>query len=725
MHCISLCLLLLQLLAGDVTEAHPEGGARRYPAAARLEEQERLHGTMFKDPYRWLESSDSPQTRAWIRAQDELLKSYLSTAPRSNFLEQRLRTLTNTDLYSAPRILNPPLIGAGDRQFFVKIAAGDSSPILYVRENDQTRAILDPREKFRDRDLELVSFTPSPDGRYVVCGLSRGQSRSLTIHVLAVDSGEELTSIVGGHFLGGVVSWKPNSSGFFYTMFDREDLSKADSGLKSPRIMFHPLRGADTVIYGRNDRPTWLFTHNVTGDGRYLVIEIRDGSARNSQVVVKDLEDLDEQRKPQMLIPEADADYTFLGGKGDKLWFYTDKAAPAGRIIAISVSQPDRQNWQDVVREVKESIAGRSSVGGNAIGMFFGRLVLMYLKEGQPLLRIFESDGTLVKEVQLPNGGSIWGGFSGNSKDQFVYYQYLGLTDPSTIYRLDVVTGKTDIVLRSPASFNPDDYKVERVWFKGKDGTSIPMFLAYKSALRRTGRNPTWLYGYGAFGWVSFVWYQPHIVAWLDMGGVFAIPALRGGGEFGEEWHVAGIKDKRQNAVDDYIYAAKWLTHKKYTSARVLVANGGSASAAAVAAAAVQQEPKLFSAVIIDRPILDLLRFDKFPAGAYWKSEFGSPSDPKEFKALYSYSPYHNFKRGTCYPPTLVMSGDRDQVASPAHAYKFTAEMQWAQGCDNPVLLKVMWGAGHNFGTSPEQTVDSWADALSFLVQVMNLEVKP
>jgi prolyl oligopeptidase len=294
------------------------------------------------------------------------------------------------------------------------------------------------------------------------------------------------------------------------------------------------------------------------------------------------------------------------------------------------------------------------------------------------------------------------------------------LTEPGTVYRLDVETKQNHVFHRPPTSFQESEIVVEQVFYQSKDGTRIPMFVAHRKDLKRGGRNPAYMYGYGAFGWVSFLWYQPFVLNWLELGGVYAQPSLRGGGEYGEAWHQAGAKQNKQKVIDDYIAAAEWLVTKGYTSPERLVANGGSASAG-LAAAAILRRPDLFGATVIDRPILDMVRFDQFNQASYWLPEFGSPRDADEFRALYAWSPYHNLKKGRCYPPTLVMVGDRDQVAVPLHAYKFTAAMQAAQGCANPVLLKVMWGAGHNFGRTSEQMADSWGDEAAFVVRALGM----
>jgi prolyl oligopeptidase len=354
--------------------------------------------------------------------------------------------------------------------------------------------------------------------------------------------------------------------------------------------------------------------------------------------------------------------------------------------------------------------------------MYGNHFVLMYLKDGRPRMKIFDRQGHLQYEPDLPNGGLIWGGFSGSQNEAEVLYQFLGLTDMSTIFRLDVEKKTNEVFHRPAAAFDRDSIVIEQVFYRSKDGTRVPMFVAHKQGLKLDGSHPTFMYGYGAFGWVSFTYYQPFVLNWIEMGGVYAQPSLRGGGEYGEAWHQAGAKRNKQNAIDDYLSAAEWLIENRYTSSSRLVANGGSASGG-LAATAIIQRSDLFAAAVIDRPVLDLLRFDRFTKAAYWVPEFGSPADRDDFKVLRALSPYHNLKPGQCYPATLVMSGTNDQTAVPLHAYKFTAAMQAAQGCEKPVLLKVMWGAGHNFGVTADQTSDSWGDQTAFLLRVLGLKI--
>ena len=719
-----LCFSLAAMMATDflrysLHRVTAQSTRLNYPAARRVNQVDNYHGIEVADPYRWMEEMQSEETQAWVKAQDELSKSFVSAVPARAALQKRITELIHHEIYTSP-------IKAHGRYFFTKREAGKglSESVLYVQESLSAapRVLLDPATRFKD-GKQLVSFRPSPDGRYLAYGVTTRQSRWFDVRVMDTTTGADVSdALTGLHNVSRSISWVKDGQGFFYSAFERPKPGEEQQAvLRNQKIYFHPLgkpQSEDAVITNLPEKPNTLFAHQITDDGHYLIVSASEGGANQNQIFYQDLRQAGSSLKP--LISEADADYKFLGSEGARLWFYTDLKAPRGRIIAIDLNQPQRDHWVEVVPEAKEAISARDQTGGNALGMHGNRFVLVYIKDGKPLIRIFSTQGRLEREVKIAEGGSIWAGFVGTQTDPEVFYLFLGLADPSTIYRLNVATGAQTVFAQSKLNFNRDDYVVKQVFYQSKDGTRVPMFITHKKGLKLDGHNPTWMYGYGAMGWISFLWYRPDRLAWLEMGGVYALPSIRGGGEYGEEWHQAGMKLKEQNSIDDYLAAAEWLIKNQYTSPQKLVANGGSLSAS-LAGAAIEQRPDLFGASIIDIPVVDLLRYDKFTGGAYWAAELGSPANPEEFKALYSYSPYHNVKQGQCYPPTLIMFGERDQTAVPLHAYKFTAAMQAAQGCDHPVLMKVMRGAGHNFGVTLQQQTDSYTDELSFLFRVLKL----
>jgi prolyl oligopeptidase len=688
----------------------------KYPPAPRVNVTENYHGVDVADPYHWMEDMKSSETQKWVREEDQFLQSYLGEVREREHFRRRIRELTSDDLYQVP-------VKAGGRYFFMKTDAGGSPKGLYLQEGRSSKPLMlpDPAAKFRSIEAKLNSFSPSLDGRFVAYSISENQSSWLTIRVLDVAAGQDLPGIMleTNALYQGLV-WTPDNKGFFYSSYERIGSSGDKATAGHPVVRYYSIADRrEAIAYEPPKQDDLLLSYAVTADGSYLVLTSAHGSSSQNEILYKDL------AKPRAqaiwLMKGADARYIFLGSEGPHFWLYTDYAAPRGRVIAVDITRPDRKNWSEVIPQAAEPIAANSSVGGNTLGMYGNRFVLMYLKDGRPRVRIFDRLGRLQYEPDLPNGGLIWGGFSGSQNDAEVLYQFLGLTDMSVIFRLDVEKQTNEVFYRPAVLFDRDSIVIEQVVYRSKDGTRVPMFVAHQKGLKLDGSHPTFMYGYGAFGWVSFMWYQPFVLNWLEMGGVYAQPGIRGGGEYGEAWHQAGSKHNKQNAIDDYIAAAEWLIKNRYTSPSRLVANGGSASGA-LAAAAIIQRPELFGAAVIDRPLLDLLRFDRFTQAAYWIPEFGSPGDPDDFKALRAWSPYQNVNPGHCYPATFVMSGDRDQTAVPLHAYKFTAAMQAAQSCQNPVLLKVMWGAGHNFGLTADQTSDSWGDQTAFLFRVLGLQ---
>ena len=711
------CGLIGALLVGPASEALTQTGKIEYPHARRADQIDDYHGVEVEDPYRWMEEMDSEETRAWMEAQDRLLESFVGAFPARVAILERIHALGELGpAHSVP-------MKRGSLYFFQKGLPGQTQSALYITERlgGSADLLLDPNTYFEDEELRMGGHAPSPDGRFVALNVRRLQSRWARTRIVAVDSGREEDGRLETVTAGSVVAWAGDSEGFFY--IDYGDFEELESGAADPlpQILFHRVgaeQSEDELVYSRPDRPSWLYSTSVTEDGRYLIISVFDGGIPGNRVLYKDLKDPEAEVRE---IPTAEgAAYLFLGNEAGRFWFYTDLNAPRGRVVSIDIGE-ELERWVQVIRETEETMAGGSAVGGNAIKIVGGRIVALYRKDSRSIVRSFDLDGALEHE-EILDIGWVGSGFVGRQDEPQVRFSLNTFTRSTTVYGLDLESGELATIFQRELPLNPDDYVTRQVFYKSKDGTRVPMFLAHKKGLELDGSSPAFMYGYGYAAWVATPWYQPQMMAWLDMGGIYAMPGIRGGGEYGEEWHKAGVRLNRQNAIDDFIAAAEWLIESGHTSPSLMVANGGSASGS-LAAAALVQRPDLFGAGIIDIPSLDMLRYHQLTTFKGWTRGFGSSENAEEFRALFAYSPYHNIESGVCYPPMLITVGERDQGAPPLHGYKFTAAMQAQQGCDNPALIKIVWGAGHSFGTSREQTSQTQADQLAFLARVLELEM--
>ncbi|WP_340076547.1 prolyl oligopeptidase family serine peptidase [Leptobacterium sp. I13] len=692
-----------------------------YPESKQITHYDSYHGDEVADPYQWLEAMDSPETKKWVEEQDKLLQEYLE-GPIRNKIKNQLKKYVDYDSYSNP-------IKRGESYYFTKVSVGASEPKIYVQKGaEPEELLLDP--KFDNEDVRIANrganpvLTMSMDGQWLTYNVSEGEQRWYELRTYNIANRSNGEIVKGLHQIGGSPVWK-KSEGFYYSKFktpeNKETLSNPTG---NAAIYYHKIgteQSEDVLTLPSNFiGEDWLYTPKVSREGNYLIIEAREGSKVTNRIYYTKI---DNTTSITPLFIEDNANYLFLGNTGNHFFFYTDLNAPNGRVIGVDITKKENNGIYEIIPESKEAIGAGSLTGGNAIGFFADKFVVKYTKDGEPLIKVFDIKGEYLYSPILPVGGSVWGGFTGEQDDTEVFYNFLGLIDPSSIYKLDLGSEKVAVFKRSLKSLKAEDYAVEKVLYTSKDGARVPMFITYKKGLKKDGSNPGFIYGYGALGWVSFIWFQEHVITWLEMGGVYAQPGIRGGGEYGLEWHEAGKKQHRQNAIDDYVMASKWLIENKYVHPKKLVANGGSISASLVGAA-INQNPELYGASVIDRPAMDMLRYPKFTGANHWIQELGSPDIEEEYEILKSYSPYHNIKEGTCYPPMLIMIGDEDDTTPPLHAYKYTAALQTNSTCEeNPILLKMMYGAAHTFGTTKEQRLDSRTDELTFLVKVLGIDL--
>lgn len=698
---VALCLLVA---------ASPVPGQQPVPPAPRSGHVDVYHGVEVADPYRWMEELESERTRRWVRAQDERARAFVA-GPLRDRLRERMAGIADVRRYTA-------VSRRGGRYFYSRLGgSGFTGAAVLVREeiDGPERTLIDTAE--RGADAALGRASPSRTGRFLAYAVVRDGSRWAPLRVLDVDTGTPLDEAIEGFNTSvSSLSWN-GDDGFFYERFDPPAPGEERRArLAGERILYHRLGtdpARDRVVYRvPPDTGDLSLASSLSWDGRFLVVSERDGATNHDRVLVMDRE---RGGAPVPLVDRADASYAFVGSDGPVLWLRTDLDAPNGRIIAIDTRRPGREHWTELVPEMDEAIS--NWVGATVIG---GRIVIGYLRDALLAVKVFDADGGFRYEVELPWPGSLWSGIMGRPDSPEAFYQLSGLVDPGSIFRLDIRSGESSPFLPSGTAYDPADYHTRQVFYSADDGTRIPMFLVERKD-RAPGPAPTLMYGYGFAGWAASPWFQPHMVPWLDMGGVWALPNIRGGGEYGDAWRQAGARENMESSLTDYIDATQWLIDNGVTTPGLMVANTSSAGGP-VGAGAILRRPDLYGAAILDFPLLDLLRYDQFTVARAWRSDYGSSSDPSQFPVLRRLSPVHNVRDERCYPATLVTPGENDQVTPPFHAYKLVAALQHAQTCDAPVLLRVSWGAGHAYGATTEQSIDNWADQLAFLVGVLSWE---
>ena len=553
----------------------------------------------------------------------------------------------------------------------------------------------------------MSGLSISDDGNWLAYGLSNAGSDWIEYKVRNIVTKEDCADRLQWIKFSGA-SWTNDNRGFFYSRYDEPNEStKFEDVNYYQKLYYHRLgteQAEDTLIYHRPDRKEWGFSGGVTEDGKYLIISVWLGTDSKNLVFYKNLQQ--PESEVVELISEFEASYGVIDNDGDTFWVQTDLDAPRGKVIAIDLNNPDKTNWQEIIAEAPETL--------ESVGILNNQFVADYLKDARSQIKIFNLDGSLVREVELPGIGSA-GGFGGKRADTETFYTFTGFTTPATIYRYDMVTGESELFRQPQVDFNPDDYQTQQVFYPSKDGTKIPLFITHKKGIKLDGNNPTYLYAYGGFNISLTPSFSVSNLVWMEMGGVFAVANLRGGGEYGEAWHQAGMKDKKQNVFDDFIAAAEWLIENKYTRTEKLAIAGGS-NGGLLVGACMTQRPDLFAAALPAVGVLDMLRFHKFTIGWAWCSEYGDPDNEEDFQTLYAYSPLHNLKPGTEYPATMITTADHDDRVVPAHSFKFAAALQAAHQGDNPVLIRIETKAGHGAGKPTAKIIEEAADKWSFLV---------
>ncbi len=679
-----------------------------YPQARRSDQVDDYHGTKVADPYRWLEDTDSAETHAWVEAENKLTFGYLDQLPYRQAIRDRLTKLWNYERFTTPSQY-------GGRYFFQHNTGLQQQNVLLVAEslNAEPRVLFDPNTLSSDGTVALAGTEISDDGKLMAYGLATSGSDWNEWHVRDVDTGKDLGDDLKWVKFSGA-SWTKDNKGFYYSRYDEPTGAAMRDTNYFQKLYYHRLgtaQSADKLIYDRPDNKEMGFAGNVTDDGHYLIISVWQGTAPKNRLYYKDLTEPD--APVVKLLDDFDAQYDFIDNDGPVFWFQTDLDAPRGRIIAIDTRHPERANWKTLVAQGPDKLEFAHAVNHS--------FLIGYLKDARTEVQVHDLSGAFVRNVDLPGIGTA-AGFSGKRNEKETFYAFTSFISPTTIYRYDPVAAKSAVYRQPKVDFDPSRFETKQVFYNSKDGTRIPMFLTYKKGIKLDGQNPTLLYAYGGFDISLTPAFSVPNVVWLEMGGIYAQPNLRGGGEYGEEWHQAGMKLKKQNVFDDFIAAAEWLIANKYTSTPKLAIRGGS-NGGLLIGACVTQRPDLFGVALPEVGVMDMLRFHKFTIGWAWTSDYGSSDNAEEFKALYAYSPLHNLKPGTKYPPTLIATSDHDDRVVPGHSFKFAATMQADQAGPAPVLIRIEVKAGHGAGKSITKLIDETSDTWAFVAHNLDMKV--
>jgi prolyl oligopeptidase len=684
-----------------------------YPTTRRADQVDDYHGTPVADPYRWLEDLDSAETAAWVEAQNAVTAAYLAGIASRGAIRERLRRIWSHERYGVP-------VSKGSRCFYTHNSGLQNQSVLYVDEADAAapRVLLDPNALADDGTVALADAAVSEDGQRLAYSLSAAGSDWNVIRVRDVASGRDLDDVLEWVKFSEL-SWMPDGRAFFYSRYDAPV-----GGALTEANYFHKLychrvgtsQADDVLVYHRPDQKEWGFAGEVTDSGEYLIISVWQGTERRNRIYYQRLvngpDPVPAIGGTVELLDAFDARYVFLGNDGPLFWFFTDRDAPRGRVVAVDTRNPSPGAWTTVIPETDDTIQSVDLIGEH--------FVVSYLHDATSRVRLFDLSGRLVRELPLPGLGTATG-FSGERHSVEMFYSFESFATPATIYRYDFASGQTE-VFRAPAlDIDPSDYVVRQVFCASPDGTRVPMFVAHRRDVVPDAATPTLLYGYGGFNISLTPSFRVFNLVWMEMGGVYVLANLRGGGEYGHAWYEAGTRLRKQNVFDDFIAAAEWLTGNGLTSPARLAISGGS-NGGLLVGAAMTQRPDLFRAVLAAVGVFDMLRFHRFTIGWAWVSDFGSSDQADEFRALHAYSPLHNLVPGTAYPATLITTGDHDDRVVPSHSFKFAAALQAAQGGGAPALIRIETRAGHGAGKPLSKLIDEAADGLAFLAHSLGLD---
>lgn len=734
--------------------AQTASGTVKYPVAAKANQVDDYHGVKISDPYRWLEDPDSPQTKTWVEAENAITFRYLEAIPERIAIRNRLTQMWNYPRFGAPS-------KSGGRYFQFQNTGLQNQSVLFVRNgNAPWRVLLDPNTLSADGTVALNASEPSPDGHYLAYATTASGSDWQEIRVRGVDNGRDLADQLKWVKFSGI-SWTKDNKGFFYERYDEPKAGNTLTNVnRGQKVYYHRInkpQSSDELVYEQRDQPDWLFDTQVTEDGKFAIITVFQGTDQRTRLYYLFLGD--NGKKPNINVPlvrlidRLEAEYQFIGNMGDIFLVRTDRTAPKGRLISIDINNAMPNRWLTVIGESKDALTDAKVIGN--------RLVASYLQDARSSIRFYgmPSDRDLLdrrrapmgdprggrapiperidttrrdmarggvgypflRELDLPGIGTVTQ-ITGKPDDDEMFYQFTSYLSPAAVYRVNVKQMRSEPYTTPRLPVDLSRFETKQVFYTSKDGTRVPMFITAKKGTALDGSNPTILYAYGGFNIAQTPAFSSANLVWLEMGGIYAVANLRGGGEYGKEWHEGGMLDKKQNVFDDFIAAAEYLIREKYTSSPKLAISGGS-NGGLLVGAVLNQRPELFGAALPAVGVMDMLRFHKFTIGWAWVSDYGSPDDPKQFEVLRAYSPLHNIKPGTRYPATLITTADHDDRVVPGHSFKYAATLQAAQSGPAPVIIRIETKAGHGAGKPTTKQIEEAADKFAFLVKNLNMRV--
>ncbi len=679
-----------------------------YPEAMKGDVVDTYHGTTIADPYRWLEDPDAKDTQEWVAKENELTRSYIDSYEKRDAIEARLTKLWNYPKYGLPN-------KQGDRYFFSKNDGLQNQSVLYMVKSldGQPTVVIDPNTLSTDGTVALSGTTYTKDGTMMAYAVSASGSDWQEVKVRNIDTGQDNGDVLKWCRFSGI-GWKKDKSGFWYNRFPAEGEVAEEDRSNFNKVYWHKLgtpQSEDVLVYEDKINKEIGYSPFVTEDGEYLVLYVYHGTDPKNGIYYRKADSNGEFIK---LLPLNEAMYSPIDNIGSVVYMQTDLDAPRGRVVAIDLNQPERANWKELIPQKPEVL--------DNVTMVNNELVVSYMKDAHHQLMIYTKEGKLRKEIELPTIGSVVG-IAGDREDTEMFYGFTSYTYPTTSFRYDFKTDKSEVFRKPEIDFDGTKFESKQVFYTSKDGTKIPMFITYKKGTKLDGNNPTLLYGYGGFNISMTPSFSIGRVMWMENGGVYAVACLRGGNEYGEEWHQQGVLERKQNVFDDFIAAGEYLIKEKYTQTKLLAINGGSNGGLLTAACTVQR-PDLWGAVVCQVPVIDMLRYHKFTVGRYWVSDYGNAEEnAKDFAYMIKYSPLHNVKPGFKSPPILITSADTDDRVVPAHAKKFAATLQANDVGDNPILIRIETKAGHGAGKPTSKQIEESADIYSFLFKTLN--VKP